>query len=599
MIAEVTNHLWQSTVFAVVVGLLTLAFRKNRAQVRYWLWLSASAKFLVPLSLLMSLGHDLLGGLAGGRVATEVAAPALFGTIAQITQPFPDSMTPAPAAQHATDWIPVVIFGVWACGFAAVALARFRAWRRVRAALRGSTAIDSAAPVAVRSSRGLLEPGVVGFLRPTVLLPEGIVQTLTRPQMEAVLAHELSHVRRRDNLTAAMHMIVEAAFWFYPLVWWIGARLVEERERACDESVLILGSEPRDYADAILNVCKQCVQSPVVCVSGIIGSDLKRRVVRIMSRHVGQGLTPGRKWLLGGTAAVAIAIPLALGMAGPSRGGTQGAEASNGRLPSFETASIKPDTLQTPLVAGRLLPGMPLSAVNVNVDDGNFSATTIVMAMIMDAYGPMDGNGSRPGFLSTEQVLGGPAWIRTDFYQVNAKVSDSIVNGEWKKLSIPQRLNEAMLMLRSLLIDRFKLHVKHETKVLPTFEVVVAKDGPKITEDEDKTGNRPCRMTGIPGEGPRKRGFDVTSCHLSDFLGLIALLPGARNRPLVDKTGLHGRYSFKLHWTPRGPGMPKPAEPSDAPFLVALREQLGLNIVSAKAPVDVIVIEHIERPTPN
>lgn len=343
MIAEVANHLWQSTVFTAAVGLLALAFRKNRAQVRYWLWLSASIKFLVPFSLLMGLGYDLLGRLAAGKIATMTAAPALSGTIVRITQPFPDTLTLAPAAQHATHWIPMVILGAWACGFLAVALMRFRRWLRVRAALRASTAMDIPAPVAVRSCPGLLEPGVIGFLRPIVLLPEGIIETLTRPQMEAVLAHELSHARRRDNLTAAIHMMVEALFWFYPLVWWIGARLIEERERACDESVLTLGSEPREYADAILNVCKHYVKSPVVCVSGIIGADLKRRIVHIMDRHIGQGLTPGRKWLLGGAAAAAIVLPLALGMTGASRAATQGAETGNARWPSFETTSIKLD----------------------------------------------------------------------------------------------------------------------------------------------------------------------------------------------------------------------------------------------------------------
>jgi bla regulator protein blaR1 len=590
MIAEVANHLWQSTVFAVVVGLLTRAFRKNRAQVRYWLWLSASVKFLIPFSLLVSLGHDLLGKLAAGNFATEIAAPGFSGAVVQITQPFPVTMTLAPAARHATNWIPIVIFGVWACGFAAVALMRFRDWLRVRAALGASTPINIPAEVAVRSFPGLLEPGVVGFFRPTVLLPEGILNTLTRPQMQAVLAHELSHARRRDNLTAAIHMIVEAVFWFYPLIWWIGARLVEERERACDESVLALGSEPREYADAILNVCKHCVKSPVVCVSGIIGSDLKRRIVHIMAQHVGQRLTPGRKFLLGGAAAVAIAVPLALGMTGlASNGGTQGAEAGNVRLPSFETASVKLDTLQTPLVAGRVYPRYRLG--NVQLSRGNFTASTIVAELIMDAYG------NWPRILSTEQMSGGPAWIWTDFYQINAKVSNSIVNGEWKKLSDDERADQTDLMLRSLLIDRFELRVKHETKVLPIFEVVLTKNGPKITED--KIADRPCRMTGIPGEGPRKRGFDMTSCSLSDFLGVVALLPGGSSRPLVDKTGLHGRYSFKLHWTPISPGLPQPAKPSDAPFLIALREQLGLNIVSAKGPVDVIVIEHIERPRGN
>jgi bla regulator protein BlaR1 len=612
MIAELTNHLWQSTVFAAAVGLLTLAFRKNRAQVRYWLWLSASLKFLIPLSLLMSLGHDLLARLTAGKIATEIAVPVFSGTLVRITQPFPGTVTLAPAARDATHWIPIVILGIWACGFAAVALMRFRAWRRVRAALSASTPIDIPAPIAVRSSRGLLEPGVIGFLRPTVLLPEGLLKTLTRSQMEAVLAHELSHARRRDNLTAAIHMIVEALFWFYPLVWWIGARLIEERERACDESVLVLGSEPREYADAILKVCKHCVKSPVVCVSGIFGADLKRRIVRIMPRHIGQGLTPGRKLLLGGATAVAIAVPLALGMTGfASNGESQGANAGNGRLPSFETASIKPDALQTPLVAGRLLPGMPMAGVQLT--GGNFTATTIVTAMIMDAYGQ---SYVRP--LSPTQVLGGPAWIRTDFYQINAKVNDSVAYGKWKNLSLAQQSNEAMLMLRSLLIDRFKLRVKHEKKVLPVFDLVLIKNGPKIVEDN--TADRPCRITGLdPGKG---LGLEVSSCDFRMFAGFLSISPGLRSRVLVDKTGLQGRYSFRLHWTARPPGTPKPgplfdnavsgslktqqiyqsaaaAKPSGSPFLIALREQLGLDIVPAKAPVDVIVIEHIERPTPN
>jgi len=105
--------------------------------------------------------------------------------------------------------------------------------------------MDIPAMVEIRSSPGLLEPGVVGWLRPILLLPADILKRLTPPQLEAVLAHELCHVRRRDNLTSAIHMLVEAIFWFHPLVWWISARLVEERERACDEDVLRLGSEPR------------------------------------------------------------------------------------------------------------------------------------------------------------------------------------------------------------------------------------------------------------------------------------------------------------------------------------------------------------------
>src|SRR5207249_5075322 len=126
-------------------------------------------------------------------------------------------------------------------------------------------------------------PGVVGLFRPILLLPASIEERLTMLQLDAVLAHELCHVRRRDNLTSAIHMIVEAIFWFHPLVWWIGARLVEERERACDEAVLSLGSEPHDYAEAILKVCSQYVESPLACTSGVSGSDLKKRIQAILA----------------------------------------------------------------------------------------------------------------------------------------------------------------------------------------------------------------------------------------------------------------------------------------------------------------------------
>jgi RND family efflux transporter MFP subunit len=314
MLGEVTNHLWQSTLFALAVALLTLFFRTNRAQVRYWLWLSTSVKFLVPFALPLSLGSGLWNVLAARKLATEIATPAVYYTLGQITQPFPGELSLVPSAAHSSNWIPVAILGVWACGFCAVARLRWRGWLRIRAAVRASKPSDIPAAVAVRSSPGLLEPGVVGFLRPVLLLPDGIVKRLTSPQLEAVLAHELCHVRRRDNLTAALHMIVEAVFWFHPLVWWIGGRLVAERERACDEGVLSLGKEPRDYADAILSVCKLCAESPVACVSGVSRASLKNRIQRILSERVAGNLNLPKKIALTAAALGALAVPVVVGM---------------------------------------------------------------------------------------------------------------------------------------------------------------------------------------------------------------------------------------------------------------------------------------------
>src|SRR6185437_4241978 len=216
MIAELTNHLWQSTIFALLVGLSTLAFRWNRAQVRYWLWLSASLKFLLPFSLLIALGNRLEWAPAARKI---VPAPAVTLAVVQMSQPFAQTSALEPSAHDARNWTGIPIFAVWACGSLAVMLIRFQGWRRIRAAVSSSAPIDVLANLQVRSSPGLLEPGVVGLFRPTLLLPAGIAETLTPRQLEAVLAHELCHVRRRDNLTSAIHMIVETVFWFHPLVW--------------------------------------------------------------------------------------------------------------------------------------------------------------------------------------------------------------------------------------------------------------------------------------------------------------------------------------------------------------------------------------------
>jgi hypothetical protein len=146
------------------------------------------------------------------------------------------------------DWVPAIIWTIRAVGFLFVVSCWLARSRQIRAALRAASPLYRRGEIGVMSSSAILEPGVVGIIRPVLLLPEAIEQHLTPPQLEAVLAHELSHARRRDNLTALLHMAVEALFWFHPLVWWIGARLIEERERACDEEVLRSGSEPKDCA---------------------------------------------------------------------------------------------------------------------------------------------------------------------------------------------------------------------------------------------------------------------------------------------------------------------------------------------------------------
>jgi len=360
MTAALLNHLWQSTVFAAVIALIALSFRKNAASVRYWLWWSASVKFLIPFALLMSLGSQFEWTPRAEPVATPLpqsavverftqAAPVVLESVALVSRPFPE---PAPLDQPPSsdgtdgDWAPIAALAIWACGFVAIACIRLRGWLGIRAALDSSTPLDIGAPVPVRSSPGLLDPGIVGWFRPALLMPAGIEKRLTPAQLAVVIAHEMFHIRRRDNFTAGLHMVVEALFWFHPLVWWIGSRLVAERERACDEAVLELGREPLEYAEAILAVCKHCVESPLVCVSGIKGSDVKKRIEVIIRNSVVSRMSWTKKAVLAVAATIALAAPILVGVmtAGSSRAQSPGAAATGGVQEGMEISGVVLET---------------------------------------------------------------------------------------------------------------------------------------------------------------------------------------------------------------------------------------------------------------
>jgi hypothetical protein len=110
---------------------------------------------------------------------------------------------------------------------------------------------------------------------------------------------------------------VAALFWFYPLVWWIGARLIEERERACDEAVVASGNDPSDYAAGIFKVCQFYRRSPLPCAAGISGTDLRKRVQAIVEGCVTLRLNPAGKVLIAGSAATVLAAPLLMGLSAP------------------------------------------------------------------------------------------------------------------------------------------------------------------------------------------------------------------------------------------------------------------------------------------
>src|SRR5579872_1572706 len=609
--SALANHVWQSTLFAAAAGLLALALRNNHARARYWLWLTASVKFLIPFSLLVAMGSHF-----GWSTAPASSASGLSIAMEQMSRPFTApavSLPTSPTVPSAENPIPVVLLAIWICGFLAVAFFWWLRWRRIHAAVRSGSLLALQADVPVLSSPALLEPGIFGIFRPVLLLPEGIMGRLAPEHLKAILAHELCHVRRRDNLTAALHMVVEAIFWFHPLVWWLGVRLIEERERACDEEVLRVGNAPQVYAESILQTCQYYLESPLVCMSGVTGSDLKKRIVRIMTQRVAHRLDFGKKLLLAVAGMVALAAPIVFGLLNAPPGRAQSQPASSAPLPSFEVASVKPNKS-----GGR--------GAGLQMAPGRFTAKNIPLKMLIGfAYDVRD-----------FQISGGPGWLSSEKYDIEAKPEG--LTGDPTKLSEEQRQHQEeqlRLMVQSLLADRFKLTVRHETKELPVYALVVAKNGPKLqvaqetppTPDPPPSPepSQPPGSKALGGRGISKalggRGMMMRPGHFEGRSAAVSFLAHALSRQLgrtvLDKTGLKGVYDFTLDWTPDesqgrmfmgpkdanlgagGPPAPPPPDASGPSIFTAIQEQLGLKLESTKGPVEILVIDHVEQPTEN
>ena len=361
------NHIWQSTLFMILVGLLALLFRRNGAVIRYRLWLIASVKFLVPFSLFVGLG-----GLLQWHPVRTVTPSEVPVVVRQISQPFTSApiKLPSPsiakAAPAASPSLTIAFAFVWFGGAAIVLLVWLVRWMQLVRIVRRAEPLDasnswvpshSESPrVRILSSPAAIEPGVFGIVRPTLLIPENIARDLSNAQLQAVIAHEMFHVRGRDNLAAAMHTVVQALFWFHPLVWWLGNRLVAERERACDEAVLQSGHDPAEYAEGILKVCKSNLMMPA-CVAGVSGSNLKKRIEVIMENRGTRGLTPGKKLLLTVVGTGVLIVPVLVGMMSASQ--SPAVAVREMQLPVLPVLS-EPVPLQVPTPSARQTPPAPV-----------------------------------------------------------------------------------------------------------------------------------------------------------------------------------------------------------------------------------------------
>jgi bla regulator protein blaR1 len=556
--SDLANHLWQSTIFAVAVALTAMALRSNSARLRYWLWLAASLKFLIPVSLLVSMG---------GRVVMPPDTPEFPALTVLRVSTF---LAPAPAFSESTPvvgrshWFEVLA-AIWLTGSVMLLVRWFLRWRGIHKHAREASRLPIREPLPILYSAEMIEPGIFGLFRPVLLLPEGIRDNLSPEQFDAVLAHEFCHARYRDNLTATLHMCVETIFWFHPLVWWIGAKLIEERERDCDESVLQRGSRPEDYAQGIVNVCKSYMESPLRCAAGITGASLENRIREIMTWRRSTPVSLLRKLTLAAAGMAAVTIPLAIGI--------------------IRAQTLPPPPAYTYDVVSihRASPDQRGEHIGPGAQGGLRMQNITAMLMLTFAYGVRD-----------YQIAGAPGWVSSDRFDVSftpdkaeAALGPGISVSELESI-----MNRQKQRTQAVLRDRFGLILRAETHELPIYALIPAKGGPRLSRPADAK-----RGVSLQGKRTQITATSATIKMLADYLS------GELGRPVTNETGLDGPFDFKLEWTPDSAAQPSPDEPVSAtggPSLVtALTEQLGLRLESRRGPVPVYVIEKIEKPGEN
>jgi uncharacterized protein (TIGR03435 family) len=223
---------------------------------------------------------------------------------------------------------------------------------------------------------------------------------------------------------------------------------------------------------------------------------------------------------------------------------------------AFEVATIKP---AAPSDGGAKFAGRP-----GGLELGNFSPK----ALIRMAFGNLPNN----------RIVGGPSWLDSERYDINGQLKQG-------ERAAPPLMYQ--LPLRALLAERFKFRYRMEPKEFPVYELVVARGGPRLTPNTDGVG---------PGGLSNPGHFTGKKLTMETFANRF---PGV-DRIVIDKTGLTGEYDFEFTWAPDpGSAAGVNAVPGAVSIFTAIQEQLGLRLQQGKAPLDVLVIENLEKPTEN
>jgi bla regulator protein BlaR1 len=579
----------RSAVVASAAGLCT--WRMRSVARRHAVWAAVLA-----IMLLLPLADQFVPPLRFSTSVATLPTPDRYVSpfdpnVSMPTQSLPLLVEPA---AHQERTLPSLwnIVGL-ASGLVTLVLAVqiIRAHRRLQAIRRRSCSIATPAfPLAhtcgIVESDEVALPITIGWLRPIIILPSSWT-TWDTWTLRAVLQHESAHVRRRDWAIAMVAAINTVVFWYNPLSWWLEQRLAALCEEACDEaSVSALGDATR-YSEVLLQFATAHVGSRLLRASGVAMArqNVASRIERILTMERPESGVLTKVSFIG---VCAVAAPMLCVAAAIHSGAVTAVPQVASTVPSFEVASVKPsgggggyslgDCRGSDSKIGDFSPALGRCVYR------NISLKGLISA----AYSPAS-FGGRLGFPGNQiEQSNGLDWITSQTFDIEAKAEN------------PSTVTEQQLlqMLQQLLAERFQLKLHRETRETAGYLLQVLPSGIKLSRSTGRETH-----AGMGG-GPPSGGFMAGEA--VPVSAIVTFLSNRLGRPIEDRTGLMGLYNWELRWAPddsefRPDGVPVKSEPANPgpSFITAVQEQLGLRLESTRLNIEILHVDHAEKPMPN
>jgi len=581
----------KATVVAAATLVAVRLERGNRASVRHLLLATAFIVLLaLPTTSFVTPSQDVRVSIGAPAATLDVETVGSVYASASVSGSARSGESPGNPLAYTVPSAITLLLVAWLMGTTTFlvlmigGLMRVRSLRRCGLPWHEGEAIvaDIAKSEAIwRQVRLLLDdsiqgPMTCGVIRPAIILPAD-ARAWDPEDLRRALVHELEHIRRGDWLMLCVARVVCSLYWFHPLVWMSWRQLRLEAERACDDAV-VRNALPEAYADQLVSLAERVTSSRAQSVLAMASrGDLSARVSALLNDRQPRGRA-GSRWF----AAAAVAAVLLLAGIAPLRAvaiqqvNTAG-EANRTQELKFEAAVLKRNTSGT-------------SGMQVDQQGNRYVMTNGNMrTLILNAYGPR----------STE-LIGAPSWLETERYDLMATFEPYSTR------------DQVRAMLRAFLADRVKLSTHFEDRDHDVYVLSVARADGRLgssirPSSSDCAGVAAAVAAGrqAPSLAPADNGAPACGMRSNrgEFLaGGITMDVLARNlgsrtgRIVIDRTGLTGYYQLTLKFSADAG---TPADPNgDSPSIfTALREQLGLKLASGRAPIQTLVIDHVERPT--